>query len=313
MEVSPTIFRAYDIRGVYPSEINEDVAHHIGKAAGTFLMRRGISNCVLGRDNRESSPALCVAFIEGIKSTGCDVTYVDITTSPMIYFLTSKQDFGAGVNVTASHNPKQFNGFRFCYGNAVSFSGEEVASLYDLIIHEDYEVGEGTVEEKDLSSLYIDYMKENFHFSKKFKVAVNCGNGATSIIAPAVFEALGCEVVPINCVYDSNFPHGIPNPQNEIFMKHLSETVLKSGADAGFAFDTDGDRFDAVAEDGVAYGIEKLLLLLSEDILKEKSGGTIIFDVKASALIEDYIKSLGGVPKMLRTGHGFFIDRKSVV
>ena len=313
MQIARSIFRQYDIRGIYSEEeaspeLNPVTGEHIGKAFGTYLIRNGQNKCVVGRDNRESSVTLSDSFIKGLTGTGVYVVDIGITLIPIIHHLTCTDYFEAGAMITASHNPKQYNGIKLDLNNADPLHGEGLQDLYRLVLEEDYEKGDGMREERDLLPVYLDYLKERFSFSKNNKIVIGCGNGATSLIAPQVLEALGCSVVPYNCSLDSSFPHGVPNPENPDFMKDLEKEVLEQKGVVGFAFDTDGDRLGVTDEKGVSYPNDRLLLLFARDILSRHPGGKIIYDVKSSQVVEEVVEDLGGIPKMIRTGRGFFIN-----
>ncbi|HSX39893.1 MAG TPA: phosphomannomutase/phosphoglucomutase [Candidatus Saccharimonadales bacterium] len=307
MILPKSIFRSYDIRGVYPLDFNEVYAAQIGRALGTFLQNKNLKNIVLGRDDRASSPAISERFIEGLLSTGCNVTDIGITLTPIIHFLTHSNKYDAGVIVTASHNPKEFNGIRIDYAKGVPFFGDDIQALYELTQNQQYKTGHGSLTKKDESSVYINFLKKMFPLKRSLKVLVDCGSGSTSIIAPRIFNELNQQVIPVYCNYDSNFPHGVPDPENKLFMGDLSKKVLEQHADIGFVFDTDGDRFGVVDEKGTIYDNDKLLLLFAENILK-KQRGTVLCDIKSSSLVIELIKTFGGFPKMIRTGHPFFME-----
>ncbi len=307
MHLPKAIFRSYDIRGIYPSELNEIYAEHIGKALGTLLRQKNLKNVVVGRDDRVSSPALQKHFISGLLATGCNVTDIGITLTPVIHFLTFSKKFDAGVNVTASHNPKDYNGFRLDYAQAQPLYGNDLQELYKLTNSEHYAVGKGALTQKDLAGTYINFIQKSFTLKKRPKVIIDCGSGATSIIAPRIFRELGCEIIPVYCNYDGNFSHGVPDPEDKLFMHDLSEKVREHSADIGFAFDTDGDRFGVVDEQGTIYDNDKLLLFFAEDILK-KEKGTVVCDVKCSTVASDLVKAFGGAPKVIKTGHPFFVE-----
>jgi phosphomannomutase / phosphoglucomutase len=306
MKANREIFKTYDIRGIYPTDLNDDLALHLGKAFGTVLRRKGLKSCVVGMDNRKSSTPLISNFVKGMLSTGCDVTNVGITLSPVIYFFTCVAGFDSGVNITASHNPKQYNGLKFVLADAVPFFGEDLLRLCDLVEIEDYETGEGVYQEKDLLPLYIEYMKHHFSFNKDTKVVINCGSGATSEIAPRVLTALGCSLATVHCNLDSSFPHGVPDPESKQYMAELESKVKEFGADVGFAFDTDGDRVGVADEHGKTYENDRMMLLYAKELLKKHPGATMIYDVKCSQVLEKEIAGMGGVPKMIRTGRTFF-------
>lgn len=308
MEIPNEIFRNYDIRGTYPDQLNYDSSKAIGKVLGTHIWKKGFNRVVVGRDDRESSPEISKALIEGLVSTGCNVVDIGVSITPVIHFLTCTQNFDLGVVVTASHNPKQFNGFRIDYRNAEQFYGDLILMLRFMIERQEVLTGEGSVESADLNTNYIDYIADKFDIKSKHKVVIDCGSGATSEIAPKIFEKLGCEVVPVFCSYDANFPRGVPDPESTLFINELREHVIKNKADVGFAFDTDGDRFGMVDEKGNSYHTDIALLLFAEHILKKQPGRIVCYDIKCSSAVEDCIRDMGGVPKIMRTGHPYFVN-----
>ena len=301
------IFKTYDIRGVVGKELDSQTAELIGRSLGTLLLQQNLKKCVVGRDNRLSSPDLSKNFINGLLSTGCDVVDIGLSITPIIHFLTCTSDFDAGVIVTASHNPKEYNGFRIDYANAVSFYGKEIQKIKDSIITSTFILGEGKYEQKDLAPSYQEYIKKKFNIEKRFRVVVDCGNGTSSFFAPFALRNIGCEVVDVYCRSDGNYPHGIPDPENRDFMKEVSKLVMENNADVGFTFDTDDDRFGVVDNKGVIYENDKLLLLFAKEALKENPNVEVVYDVKSSGILEQEIKNFGGVSKMIRTGHPFFI------
>lgn len=309
MLISKKIFRDYDIRGVYPRDIDGSAALLIGKGLGTMFAERKFKTVVVGRDDRESSPILAKKLIEGLLSTGMQVTYIDIALTPIIHFLTCAKGFEAGIIVTASHNPKDFNGFRIDYKNAEPYCGEDSTKLWDLINSGNFATGNGAYFEENLSLSYIDFIKSKFTFSKKIKIVIDCGSGASSFIAPKTFREMGLNVIPVYCLYDSNFPHGIPDPENSLFLEDLGKKVIENKADVGFGFDTDGDRFGFVDNNGKPYTTDISLLLFAEYILKENPGKTILYDVKCSKILDELIPEFGGKAEMIRTGHPYFVKK----
>ena len=308
MEIPKDIFRNYDIRGIFPDEINTVNAKLIGKVLGTHVWKKGLRKIVVARDDRASSPEISKAMIEGMVSTGCQVTDIGISATPVIHFLTCSYNFDLGVVVTASHNPKQFNGFRIDYKNAKPMYGDLILMLRFMIEREEFLSGNGSIEEKDLSPHYVDYLSDKFNFKSSLRVVIDCGSGAASDVAPKIFQNIGCSVIPVNCNYDSNFPHGIPDPENRLFMEELRENVLKQKADVGFCYDTDGDRFGVVDEKGHIYDTDMILLLFAEYVLKKNPGRIVCYDVKCSSVLDELIRQMGGVPKIIRTGHPYFAD-----
>ena len=309
MKIKEEIFREYDIRGIFPDDLGEKEAMYIGKALGTFLVEeKQFRNLVVGRDNRHSSPLLSRSFIDGLLSTGCNVTDVGITLTPLIHFYTCTQGFDAGVNVTASHNPKMYNGFRIDYKNAIPLYGEDLKRIYKIIMSNSFTHGVGKYTEQDLLVHYVNFLKQKFKFKNKYKVVIDCGSGSTGHMAPDIFSMLGMEVEPMYCHLDSAFPHGIPDPENPIFMSDLEKQVKAAHADVGFAFDTDGDRFGLVDNEGVSYRNDKILMFFAEYFLKSSKSKKVVFDVKCSEDLPHFVRSLGGEPKMIKTGHPFFVE-----
>lgn len=308
MNLIDSIFRNYDIRGTVPEELNPEVALNIGKALGTIVRRGAGKNVVVGNDNRDSSDELVKGLIEGLVSTGCDVTNVGISLTPIIHFLTATKDFDLGVEVTASHNPKNYNGFRIDYRNAIPFYGDDIQAVKKMIKEEDYEVGEGKVVEEDLFPEYLAHLKQMFSFDTPVRVVIDCGSGTSSYFAPKILTELGCDVVPMYCTSDSDFPHGIPDPEDKKIMGELIERVKQEEADLGVIFDPDSDRFGFVDEKGKNYDNDKTLMLFADEVLGRNQGATVVFDVKCTSLLEDFIESKGGVPKRIRTGHPYFVN-----
>lgn len=311
MNVPASIFRNYDIRGVVETELTPLIAEHIGKAAGTFFQSRFGTHIVVGHDDRKSSVELKDKLVYGLISCGCTVTDIGLSLTPIVQFLTCGKKFDAGVIVTASHNPQEFNGFRFVGKKAEPIFGDAILELKETIETENYYKGSGFVNYDDLLPDYENFFYDNFKFTKPLKVVVNCGNGTSAILGEKLFSKLGLNVSPLFCEIDSNFPNGIPDPENPNFMKQLSAKVLETKADVGIAFDTDADRLGVVDEKGNHYQNDKLLLLFSKFVLKENPGAKVAFDVKSTYLLEDFVRKFGGEPVLMRTGHPYFVKMVS--
>lgn len=315
-----SIFRAYDIRGIYKKELNDNVAESIGKAYGTYLIRKlkNVSkiSVVVGNDSRKSSPILKKAFIKGVISTGCDVTDIGKSLTPIIHFLTCVSEFDGGVEVTASHNPRQYNGFRLDFAKAKSFLTEDISNLYTLIKNEDFifvaPSDYGKITRKDLFEHYLNFLKKQFSFKKDLKVIIDCGYGTTSYFVEKIFSELGANVQTVFCRPNNDFPLGVPNPEKKEFMKILQGAVLTNKADIGFAFDEDSDRFGVVDEKGTLYNNDMAILFFAKYLLTKNVGGKVLFDVKSSELISDLVTKWGGEPKMLKTGHTYFSEEMQI-
>ncbi len=295
------IFREYDIRGIVGDDLTEEVAVGIGLAYGTFLRRSGGKEAVVGRDVRLSSEPLAKALIEGIVKTGCNVLDVGVVPTPVLYFSIMHYEKDGGVMVTGSHNPVEYNGFKLCRGISSLF-GDQIQALRKIMEKGGFCEGEGSVEKDNPVPSYIDYVLRRIKVGKRLKVAVDAGNGTAGEIAPEIFRALGCEVIELYCEPDGRFPNHLPDPTVPELMKDLMDTVKKENADVGLGFDGDADRLGAVDEDGnMIYG-DKLLALFAKDILKGERL-KVVFDVKCSQALAEFIESMGGEPIMWKTGH----------
>lgn len=307
MKVNRNVFREYDIRGKYGSEIDGELFCHIGRALGTLYKKRNFSNIVLGMDNRLSSESLARELSDGLLSTGCNVTFVGYVPYPMIHFLTTTGGFNGGVCITASHNTKEYNGVKQEYVNSEPIYAESIQEIANMVEQEDYAAGVGAFTEANLEDLYVSFIVEKFKFKKKHRVVLNGGNGVAGSTALKILNKLDVEVVPVNIESDGTFPNGTPDPEEADFIYQTSEAVRKHGADAGFGLDGDGDRFLMVDENGGAYSADRSLLLFSKFILKDNPGSKIIYDIKCTSLAEEVIRNYGGEPVMMRTGRSLFI------
>jgi len=307
VKINPFIFRDYDIRGIVPLDLDSDIALHLGKAFGTFVKDKYGERVVVGHDNRKSSQDIKDKFVYGLMSTGCKVSDIGLSLTPIIHFLTFNKRFDSGVMVTASHNEEKFNGFRMCGRRAEPIFGDMILEIKQIVESESYLKGNGSIDYEDLIPEYESYYQKNFSFKSGLKVLVDCGNGTSSIIVGEIFEKLGINVSLLYCNLDGDYPHGIPDPENNLFMAELSEKVVEGGFDIGFAFDTDADRFGVVDDKGNIYENDKLLLLFAKHILKGNPGKKVLCDVKSTSLLEKFIKDFGGEHVMIRTGHPYFI------
>ncbi len=329
--INPLIFRAYDIRGIAmekPTNLTDreelaDTAAHpdldlttetmelIGKGTGTYMKRiHGTKNMLVGRDNRLHGEELQKAFIKGMLSTGMDVADAGLSTSPLIYYGVCRFNMDSGVNITASHNPKEYNGVKIVGKNAHSVCGDELQEILKLILTGDFEKGKGRLTKKnDIFSTYIEDIKSRIKPARPLKVVVDAGNGTAGMFAPQLLRAIGLEVTEIFCDLDGNFPNHEANPEDEKNTRDLADAVVKTGADLGVGFDGDGDRVGVVDEKGNHYSADYLIIMLARDLLKHKPGSQIVFDVKVSQILIDEITAKGGIPVMSKTGHSFIESR----
>jgi len=316
MPINPLIFRAYDIRGIahkpthnLPIDLTPESAELIGKGFGTYLIRlydKKDPEIIVGMDIRISSRELQKAFLEGLTSTGCNATDMGGSTSPLVYYAVHKYGFDGGCNITASHNPKEYNGFKLLGRKAHSICGEDLQEVLALIQNEDFEKGLGQTREKD--DVFEDYLKEitsKIELKKPLKVVVDAGNGIAGLFAPELLEKLGCEVIKMYCEPDGNFPNHEANPENAENMRELAEKVLTEDADLGIGFDGDGDRIGVIDEQGNHYHSDVVLIPIARDLLKFTPAANIVFDIKSSKVLENDIAAHGGNPVRSKTGHSF--------
>lgn len=313
--INPLIFRAYDIRGIADPQdetetpdLSEDTCYLIGKAVGTYMKEKyGSKNMVVGMDNRLTGPDLKKGYIRGLTEMGLNVTDIGISTSPMLYWSVCALKFDSGTNITASHNPKEYNGLKVVAKDAHSVCGNELQEILKIIQNNGYTPAEhkGEVVQKDVWGKYLNDLCNRVHPKRKVKVVVDCGNGTAGKFAPELLRRIGCDVTELYCELDGNFPNHEANPEELENMKDLIERVKMEKADIGIGFDGDGDRVGVVDEKGHLYSADYMLLLLARDLLKRQPGAQIVFDVKVSQVIINEIEKLGGKPVMSKTGHSF--------
>ena len=299
-----TIFRAYDIRGVFGEDLTTKIAENIGKAFGTYLN----GDMVLGMDNRLSSEDLKKSLIRGLVSTGTNVIDIGMVPTPVLYFGIEYFKKDGGIMLTASHNPPKYNGFKINQGN-LPLTSEEIQELNNIIKTGKYRKGKGKVEKKEILDIYKKYITEKFKLQKKLKVMIDSANATCGPIAPPIFRELGCEVVEIYCEPDGNFPNHPPDPTVEENLTEIKNRIIKEGADLGIAYDGDGDRVVFIDEKGNDLKGDCSVILLTRDLLKDNRGEKILFEVKASRILIKDIKDAGGEPLMWKVGHSF-IQRK---
>ena len=301
MQIRKSIFREYDIRGIYPEEINEKVIDQIAKAISIKCEQENVSEVCLGRDGRVSGESLLSSLSSSLSSYGINVENIGLSTTPLLYFAAKKNKNKSGVMITGSHNPKNYNGVKLVI-NDKPVSGTEI---YELIHqNKDFSDIPGKVNCIDVKNKYISEVSKNINLEskRKIKVVIDCGNGAAGCIAPKLYNDLGCEVVELFSEVDGNFPNHHPDPGKIENLKELISTVKSTKADLGLAFDGDGDRVGLVSEKGEVIFPDKILMMMSKEILK-KHKGSIIFDVKCTNSLPETIKKYGGIPIMSPTGH----------
>ena len=299
MEISKSIFREYDIRGIYPEQINEEVVYKIAKAISVKCLNEGISEICIARDGRLSGEKLLFALENSLSENGIDVINTGMATTPLLYFAAKKSECKSGVMITGSHNPKNYNGIKLII-NDKPVSGTEVYNLIDKLHKVSKRKGKITL--RDFKDEYISEIKKNIVVKDKPKVVIDCGNGASGCIAPKLYSELGCDVINLYTEVDGNFPNHHPDPGKPENLTDLIEKVKETNADMGLAFDGDGDRVGLVTDIGEIVFPDKILMMLCKDILSSNKG-KIIFDVKCTDSLPKLVKENGGTPLMYPTGH----------
>ena len=301
--VDPSIFRAYDVRGVVGKSLNKDVARALGQSIGTLMGEKGLREIVVGRDGRLSGPELAGALADGLREAGIDVIDIGAVPTPVVYYAAYRFNTGCGVAVTGSHNPPDYNGFKIVVGGETLSEGA-IQDLYQRIASGALESGGGGgLRQVDVAPDYIEKIVSDVLAERRLKLVVDCGNGIPGAIAPQVLEGVGCEVIPLYCDVDGTFPNHHPDPSDPHNLEDLILSVKRTGADLGIAFDGDGDRLGVVTQAGEIIYPDRLLMLFARDVLSRQPGATVIYDVKCTSHLKGQILDAGGSPLMWRTGH----------
>lgn len=303
--IDTSILRAADIRGVAGLTLDSDTAERIGKAFGSLLIRQGSDKIIVGGDGRLSTPELMSALIEGLLSCGLNVIEIGCCPTPVLYFASFVTDGCGGIMVTASHNPKEYNGFKMLIDKR-SFCGEQIQSLGLLAERGDFETGKGVLTRQDCVPRYIDRLMRDFRpDGKELTVAWDCGNGTAGVVVPELTKRLPGRHIVLNETVDGNFPAHAPDSSKIENLTVLRETVLKEKADLGLAFDGDSDRLGVIDSEGKLLETDRLLQIFAEDILKTRPAAVFIADIKSSKTFFEEVARMGGKPLVWRTGHSF--------
>ncbi|MDX1592942.1 MAG: phosphomannomutase/phosphoglucomutase, partial [Gammaproteobacteria bacterium] len=308
VKVPGSIFRAYDIRGVVGTTLNPDIARQIGLAIGSAALDRGQETVIVGRDGRLSGPQMLGALAEGLRASGRDVINIGLVPTPVLYFATHHLGAASGVMVTGSHNPPDYNGFKVVL-DGEALSGQAIQGLHQRLEAGELSQGQGGARDEKIIDDYVDRIAADAHLAQPMKVVIDCGNGAAGAVAPALYSALGCEVVELYCDVDGQFPNHHPDPSQTENLQDLIEMVKNVGADVGLAFDGDGDRLGVVDSRGRVIWPDRLMMLFARDLLTRHPEAEILFDVKCSRNLASVIKQHGGRPTMWRTGHSLIKAR----
>ncbi len=312
MHADPSIFKAYDIRGVVPRTVTEAVAEGIGRAFGTVALSQGEKTVAVGRDGRLSGPSLSAALVRGLVAVGIEVVDVGMVTTPMLYFAASTA-CSSGIQVTGSHNPKDYNGFKMVMGGRAIY-GEDIQALRRMMEDESWKLRDGgSVRNLNVLAPYVARIVSDIKLSRRMKIVVDCGNGIAGASAPAIFRAIGCDVVELFSEVDGNFPNHHPDPSKPENLRDLMAALKSSDAELGLAFDGDGDRLGIVTKEGNNIYPDRQMVLFARDVLTRVPGGTILFDVKCSQQLAPAIEAAGGVALMYKTGHSLIKARMKEV
>jgi len=315
MQADATIFKAYDIRGIVGRTIDETFAEHLGRAFGSEAVAAGEKAVAVGRDGRLSGPGLVKALMRGLASTGLDVVDLGAVTTPMLYYVAAtrgQHGCRSGIQVTGSHNPKDYNGFKMVMAGRAIF-GDEIQALRQRIEQERYTKGKGRIGRMDITAEYTARIAADAKLARPMKIVVDSGNGIPGATSPAVLRAIGCKVDELYSKVDGDFPNHHPDPSKPENLADLIRRVKTTDAELGIAFDGDGDRLGLVTKDGQIIYPDRQLMLLAADVLTRVPGGTIIYDVKCSQRLAPAIRAAGGVPMIYKTGHSLIKARMAQI
>jgi len=312
MQIAPAVFKAYDIRGVVPTALHEEMAEALGKAFGSAAIAAGEKTVAVGRDGRLSGPALSQALMRGLAATGVDVIDVGMVTTPMLYFAASTL-CRSGIQVTGSHNPKDYNGFKMVLAGRAIY-GEEIQGLRRTMESESWVLQSGGgIRQVRVDEDYAARIVSDVKLSRPLKIVVDSGNGVAGASAPGIFRALGCEVIELFSEVDGQFPNHHPDPSKPENLKDLMAALASCDAELGLAFDGDGDRLGVITRQGNNIFPDRQLMLFAQDVLSRVPGGTILFDVKCTQRLAPAIEAAGGVAEMYKTGHSLIKARMKEV
>jgi phosphomannomutase/phosphoglucomutase len=305
MNISKDIFKAYDVRGIYDSQLTLDSVHLIAEALCKIYDKNN-EKIIVGRDGRLSSLALSKSLINGFLKAGKDVIDIGVVPTPIMYFAVNFFKSTSGIIVTGSHNPKNYNGLKIIM-DGHSLAGEEIQNIYKHIVSNKFLKSKnlGTLENLKINDKYIERICGDIKIKKKLKIAIDAGNGVAGPQALNVYKNLGCDVINLYCDIDGNFPNHPPNPNDPKNLNDLIEIVIFNKCDLGIAFDGDGDRCIIIDNLGNILWPDRQMMLYSSDVLSRNKNSKIVFDVKSTKLLPDYIKKNNGIPVMCRTGHSF--------
>ncbi len=315
MKINPDIFRGYDLRGIVNKDLNPDLVEHIGKAYGTYLKRHNVIRAVVGQDCRATSQEYSEAIIKGLTWAGINVVDIGLNMVGTFYWAQYYLNCQGGVFVTASHNPAEYNGFKFANGFSETLVSDGMQELRKMVETDDYEIGQqlGIITKQDIREVYFSDLIKRFTFLKRFKVVVDASCATAGVIVPDLLRQIGCTVIESNCQIDPSFPLGTPDPTEVSLANRLRDRVLAEKADIGFSYDADGDRIGIVDEQGGIIWNDILVALFASDVLEKHPGDIIMFNTLCSRTVVETILNKGGRPFMWRTGHSFLKKKNQEV
>ncbi len=302
--VPPAVFKAYDIRGIVPKQLNQDFAHSLGLALATQARSQNIRNIVVGYDGRSSSPGLASALQAGLRAGGINTTDIGMVPTPLVYFAAHVGGSGSGVAITGSHNPPDYNGFKMMLAGRTLY-GADIQNLYQLMQNPEPAPAQSraSTTSQDLVDTYVRTICARVHLARPMKIAVDCGNGVGAVVASRLFKALGCTIDELYCSVDGRFPNHHPDPADPANLQDLITHLHNSDCELGLAFDGDADRLGVVTRSGQIIWPDRQMILFARDVLKRAPGAQILFDVKCSRQLGLAIRAAGGKPLMCQTGH----------
>jgi phosphomannomutase/phosphoglucomutase len=302
--LDPSIFKAYDIRGIVDKTLTEEAVYWIGRAIGSEADQRGEQHIYVGRDGRLSGPKLIDALKRGLVDSGRHVTDLGMVPTPVLYFAAYALGSGSGIMLTGSHNPPDYNGLKMVLGGT-TLSGDDIQDLHARLKNQQLVDGKGKQDTADVVQQYIERITGDVKLKRKLKVIVDCGNGVPGAVAPKLLRALGCDITELFCDVDGNFPNHHPDPSQPENLEDLTHALKQQHADIGLAFDGDGDRLGIVTPEGKVIWADRQMMLYARDVLSRNPGAKIIFDVKCTTNLPKVIAEAGGEPIMWKTGHSF--------
>lgn len=307
MEINKEIFRSYDIRGIAGIDLTEEFAEVLGKAFASYIQEKGESKVIVGHDCRESADFLVRGLEKGIVSTGVKVYNIGLATTPMVYYARKLLKVGPAIQVTASHNPKEYNGFKMCVEeDDESIYGDRILEIYEYMVRGKFIVGNGSIEKISIKEAYIEEILNRVKLgNRKIKAVVDCANATAAVVTVEALERLGVEIIPLYCDIDPSFPNHHPDPSVEKNMIDLSNKVKEVKADVGFGFDGDGDRIGIVDDKGNVLLGDIYMLIMWREVIKNYPNANALIEVKCSQKLWDEIEKIGGKPEFIRTGNPY--------